>query len=69
MLALGIVCIIVLPVLALVFYVVTRSRPTRFRINATVLKLVSFNIEVDSQDKPAARAERPASGSGELSQT
>jgi hypothetical protein len=48
LLALGIV---VLPVLALVFYVVRRSQPGRFRLSATLLKLVSINIEVDAQDK------------------
>ncbi len=47
LLALGIV---VLPVLALVFYVVRRSKPGRFRLSATLLKLVSINIEVDAQD-------------------
>jgi hypothetical protein len=52
MLALWITCIVVLPVLALVFYVVHRSRPGRFRLSATLLKLVSINIEVDAQDKP-----------------
>ena len=49
LLALGIV---VLPVLALVFYVVHRSKPGRFRLSATLLKLVSISIEVDAQDKP-----------------
>lgn len=52
MLALWITCIVVLPVLALVFYVVRRSKPGRFRLSATLLKLVSINIEVDAQDKP-----------------
>ena len=51
-LTLWITCIIVLPVLALVFYVVSRSKPGRFRLSATLLKLVSINIEVDAQDKP-----------------
>lgn len=52
MLPLWITCIVVLPVLALVFYVVRRSKPSRFRLSATLLKLVSINIEVDAQDKP-----------------
>jgi hypothetical protein len=52
MLPLWITCIVVLPVLALVFYVVRRSKPGRFRLSATLLKLVSINIEVDAQDKP-----------------
>ena len=52
MLALGITCIVVLPVLALVFYVVRRTKPGRFRINAKVLKLLDISIEVDGQDGP-----------------
>ncbi len=47
-----ITCIVVLPTLALVFYVVRRSKPGRFRLSATLLKLVTINIEVDAQDKP-----------------
>jgi len=47
-----ITCIVVLPTLALVFYVVRRSKPGRFRLSATLLKLVSISIEVDAQDKP-----------------
>jgi hypothetical protein len=50
--ALWITCIVVLPVLALVFYVVHRSKPGRFRLSATLLKLVSITIEVDGQDGP-----------------
>jgi len=52
MLAVLITCIVVLPVLALVFYVVRRSKPGRFRLSATLLKLVSISIEVDAQEKP-----------------
>jgi len=51
-LALWITCIVVLPVLALVFYVVRRSKPGRFRLSATLLKLVSISIEVDAEEKP-----------------
>ena len=51
-LALEITSIVVLPILALVTYVVWRSKPGRFRLSATLLKLVSINIEVDAQDKP-----------------
>jgi hypothetical protein len=47
-LALWITCIVVLPTLALVFYVVRRSRPGRFRLSATLLKLASINIQVDA---------------------
>ncbi len=60
MLAVLITCIVVLPVLALVFYVVRRSQPGRFRLNATFFKLVSINIEVDAQEKP----ELPSPNSG-----
>ncbi len=52
MLPLWITCIVVLPVLALVFYVVHRSKPGRFRLSATLHKLVSIYIKVDAQDKP-----------------
>lgn len=51
MLALWITSIVVLPVLALVFYVVRMSRPGRFRISARVLNLLDISIEVDGQDK------------------
>jgi hypothetical protein len=51
-LPLWITCIVVLPVLALVFYVVRRSQPGRFRLSAKVLKLLDISIEVDAQDKP-----------------
>ena len=50
MLPLCITCVIVLPVLALVFYVVRRSKPCPFRLSATLLNLVSINIEVDAQE-------------------
>jgi hypothetical protein len=50
--ALATVCVVILPVIALVFYVVHRTKPGRFRLSATLLKLVSINIEVDAQDKP-----------------
>ena len=52
MLALWITCIVVFPVLALVFFFVSRTKPGRFKLSATFLKLVSINIEVDAQDKP-----------------
>jgi hypothetical protein len=51
-LALWITCIIVLPVLALVFYVVRLSKPRRFRLSAKVLRLLDITIEVDGQDGP-----------------
>ena len=51
-LSLWITCVVVLPVVALAFYVVHRSKPGRFRLSATLLKLVSITIEVDAEDKP-----------------
>ena len=48
LLALG---VIVLPVLALAFYVVHRIRPGRFRLSVKLLKLLDIGIEVDAQDK------------------
>lgn len=52
MIALEATCAVVLPVLALVFYVVRRSKLRRFRLSVTLLKLVSVNIEVDAQGEP-----------------
>jgi hypothetical protein len=52
LLALWITSIDVFPVLALVFFVVSRTKPGRFKLGATFLKLVSIYIEVDAQDKP-----------------
>ena len=52
MLPLVITFIVVLPVLALVFYVVSRTKPGRFKLSVTLLKLMSISIEVDAQDKP-----------------
>lgn len=52
MLPIWITCIVVLPVLALVFYVVRRSKPGRFRLTVKLLKLLDIGIEVDAQDKP-----------------
>jgi hypothetical protein len=51
-LPLWITCIVVLPVLLLVTYVVHRSKPGRFRLTVKLLKLLDIGIEVDAQDKP-----------------
>jgi hypothetical protein len=53
-LALGVTCIVVLPVLALGFFVVSMSRGklARFKFSAKVLKLLDISIEVDAQDRP-----------------
>jgi hypothetical protein len=62
-LALWITCIVVFPVLALVFFVVSRTKPGRFRLSATLLKLVSISIEVDAQNKPDEQpGNRPGTG-------
>jgi hypothetical protein len=49
-----------------VFYVVQRSKPRRFKLSATLLKLVSIHIEVDAQDEsdkmPPGPAEPQLSG-------
>jgi hypothetical protein len=50
--ALAIVCVVVLPVLALVFYVVHRSKPGRFKLTVKLLKLLDIGIEVEAHDKP-----------------
>lgn len=52
MVALEITSIVVLPVLALVFYVVRRSKPGRFRLTVKLFKVLDIGIEVDAQDKP-----------------
>ena len=64
MLAVEITYIVVLPVLALVFYVVRRSKPGRFRLSATLLKLVSINTK---STRRTIRANCPGtSGNGRL---
>jgi hypothetical protein len=60
--ALWITCIVVFPVLPLVFFVVSRTKPGRFRLSATLLKLVSISIEVDAQNKPDMRTVTPLAG-------
>lgn len=50
--SLWITCIVVLPVLVLVSYVIHRSKPSRFRLSVKLLKLLDIGIEVDAQDKP-----------------
>ncbi len=37
---------------ALVFYVVHRNKPGRFRLTAKVLRLLDITIEVDARDRP-----------------
>jgi len=38
------------PVLMLVFYVVRKSKPGRFRLSAKLLTLLDITIEVETQD-------------------
>jgi hypothetical protein len=53
MLAVLITCIVVLPVLALVFYVVHTIEPGQFRLSVEGgWKQIKLSIEVDGRDKP-----------------
>jgi hypothetical protein len=45
-----IVVVIVLAVSGLVLYAMHRSKPSRLMLSASLLKLASFSIEVESQD-------------------
>ena len=49
MLAVVVTCLVVLPVLALVAYVVHRSRPGHFKLSASLFKVVSVSVEVESE--------------------
>jgi hypothetical protein len=42
--------VVVVEVCALAFYAMHRSKPSRFKLTASLLKLASFSIEVESQD-------------------
>jgi hypothetical protein len=46
-----VVIVVVVAVCALALYAMHRSKPSRFKLTATVLKLASFSIEVESQDR------------------
>jgi hypothetical protein len=48
------VILTVILVAGLVFYAMHRSKPSRLRLSASLLKLVSFSIEVESQDERLA---------------
>ena len=50
MLAVIITCIVLLPIIGLAFYAMHRSKLGRFKISATLLKFLSFSIEVESDD-------------------
>ena len=53
MLAVILTCVAL--VAGLAFYAMLRSKPSRFKLSASVLKLASFSIEVEAQDERAAR--------------
>jgi hypothetical protein len=57
--AVVIICVVLIPIVGLVFYVVHRSKPGKFKLSANVLKFVSLSIEVESQDEQQ-RPELPA---------
>jgi len=52
-LAVIIVCIVFLPIAGLALYAMRRSKPSRLKLSATLLKLFSFSIEVESRDDRA----------------
>jgi hypothetical protein len=45
-----VVIVVILAVSGLAFYAMYRSKPSRLRLSARLLKLASFSIEVESQD-------------------
>jgi hypothetical protein len=49
-LAIVAVIIIIIAVCVLALYAMHRSKPSRLKLSASLLKLVSFSIEVESQD-------------------
>ena len=55
MLAVIITCIVLLPIIGLAFYAMHRSKPSRLKLSASLLRLFSFSIEVESQDDPPGR--------------
>jgi len=57
MLPIVLTCVVL--VAALVFYAMHRSKPSRLKLSATLLKLASFSIEVESQDERVGRELSP----------
>lgn len=45
-----VVIIVVVLVAGLTFYAMHRAKPSRLKLSATLLKLASFSIEVESDD-------------------
>jgi hypothetical protein len=56
-LAVVLTCVVLIA--ALLFYAMYRSKPSRLKLSATLLKLASFSIEVEAQEDRAGR-ELPA---------
>jgi hypothetical protein len=45
------IIVVVLAVSSLAFYAMHRSKPSRLKLTASLLKLASFSIEVESKDE------------------
>jgi hypothetical protein len=63
-LALVVIVVVVLAVSGLAFYAMYRSKPSRLKLTASLLKLASFSIEVESQDGRQG-GKLPPGGGGE----
>jgi hypothetical protein len=62
-LAMVVIVVIVLAVSGLAFYAMHRSKPSRLKLSASLFKLASFSIEVDSaDDRDSMKQLPPASG-------
>jgi hypothetical protein len=55
--------VVVLAVSGLTLYAMHRSKPSRLKVSASLLKLASFSIEVDSDDHRDAPKELPPGSS------
>ena len=51
MLAMVVIVVVVLAVTSLALYAMHRSKPSRLKLTASLLKLASFTIEVESDDR------------------
>ena len=51
MLAMVVIIIVVLAVCSLALYAMHRSKPSRLKLTASLLKVASFSIEVESRDE------------------
>jgi hypothetical protein len=61
-LALVVIVVIVVAISGLAFYAMHRSKPSRLKLTASLLKLASFSIEVESQDSREGGASRELPG-------